>query len=38
MDDKQRRRELADFLKTRRARLTPKDVGLPEGTRRRTLD
>lgn len=29
-------KELADFLKTRRARLTPMDVGLPSGTRRRT--
>ncbi|MBW4625747.1 MAG: helix-turn-helix transcriptional regulator [Brasilonema octagenarum HA4186-MV1] len=36
MDDKQRRRELGDFLKTRRARLSPNNVGLPEGTRRRT--
>ncbi|WCB92541.1 hypothetical protein DSM104299_01237 [Baekduia alba] len=31
-----RRRELADFLRTRRAALTPRDVGLPEGGRRRT--
>lgn len=29
-------RELADFLKTRRDRLNPADVGLPSGTRRRT--
>jgi transcriptional regulator with XRE-family HTH domain len=29
-------KELADFLKTRRDRLTPADVGLPSGTRRRT--
>lgn len=29
-------RELADFLRTRRARLRPADVGLPPGTRRRT--
>lgn len=35
-DDKQRLRELADFLRTRRARLTPKEVGLPSGSRRRT--
>jgi transcriptional regulator with XRE-family HTH domain len=31
-----RRRELAAFLRSRRASLTPKDVGLPEGFRRRT--
>lgn len=30
------RKELADFLKTRRARLRPSDVGLLNGTRRRT--
>ncbi|QBD81095.1 XRE family transcriptional regulator [Ktedonosporobacter rubrisoli] len=30
-----RRAELADFLRTRRARLAPRDVGLPEGSRRR---
>jgi transcriptional regulator with XRE-family HTH domain len=30
------RAELADFLRTRRARLKPLDVGLPEGLRRRT--
>jgi transcriptional regulator with XRE-family HTH domain len=36
MSDSQRLRELADFLKTRRARLTPADVGLPNGSRRRT--
>jgi hypothetical protein len=35
-DDKQRLKELADFLKTRRARLTPTEVGLPNGSRRRT--
>ena len=29
------RSELSDFLKSRRARLTPNDVGLPNGTRRR---
>lgn len=28
--------ELAEFLKTRRARLTPAEAGLPEGGRRRT--
>ena len=28
-------RELSDFLKSRRARLSPEDVGLPNGTRRR---
>ncbi|HWJ81345.1 MAG TPA: helix-turn-helix transcriptional regulator [Nocardioides sp.] len=31
-----RRTELADFLRTRRERLTPDDVGLPSGGRRRT--
>ncbi len=31
-----RRRELADFLRSRRARLAPEDVGLPSGRRRRT--
>ncbi|MDC0746775.1 helix-turn-helix transcriptional regulator [Polyangium mundeleinium] len=31
-----RRVELAQFLRTRRARLRPADVGLPEGARRRT--
>lgn len=31
-----RHKELADFLKTRRARISPQQVGLPDGTRRRT--
>jgi transcriptional regulator with XRE-family HTH domain len=31
-----RRKELADFLRSRRARLGPEDVGLPNGFRRRT--
>ena len=31
----QRLQELGDFLRTRRARLTPEDVGLPRGSRRR---
>lgn len=31
-----RRREIAEFLKNRRARLSPEDVGLPRGRRRRT--
>src|SRR3984893_7622078 len=31
-----RLQELADFLRTRRARLTPEDVGLPRGSRRKT--
>jgi transcriptional regulator with XRE-family HTH domain len=31
-----RRGELAEFLRTRRARLQPGDVGLPDGVRRRT--
>ncbi|MGI5452581.1 helix-turn-helix transcriptional regulator [Streptomyces sp. CA-249302] len=30
------RRELADFLRSRRERITPADVGLPTGPRRRT--
>jgi transcriptional regulator with XRE-family HTH domain len=30
------RRELADFLRSRRERITPSDVGLPAGARRRT--
>src|SRR6266508_2180886 len=33
----QRRTELAAFLRARRARITPTDVGLPPGMRRRTL-
>ena len=36
MTDVERRTELAGFLKTRRAALTPSDVGLPSGSRRRT--
>ncbi len=36
MDDEQRRQALADFLRTRRARLLPAQVGLPGGVRRRT--
>ncbi|MEI2578548.1 helix-turn-helix transcriptional regulator [Scytonema sp. PRP1] len=35
MDDQQRRTELADFLRTRRSRLSPTQVGLPQGSRRR---
>jgi len=31
-----RRTELADFLRTRRERISPEDVGLPAGGRRRT--
>jgi transcriptional regulator with XRE-family HTH domain len=31
----EQRAELADFLRTRRARLTPQEVGLPAGTRRK---
>ncbi len=31
-----RLQELGDFLRTRRARLTPGDVGLPQGNRRKT--
>jgi hypothetical protein len=29
------RRELANFLRSRRARVTPAEVGLPAGARRR---
>src|SRR5437762_6612891 len=36
MDERERRQALADFLRTRRARLSPADVGLPAGMRRRT--
>ena len=36
VDDAKRRAELADFLRTRRARLTPELVGLPPGFHRRT--
>lgn len=32
----QRLRELGDFLRTRRARIAPEQVGLPRGSRRRT--
>jgi hypothetical protein len=35
-DDAKRRRELRAFLMTRRARLRPADVGLPDTARRRT--
>lgn len=34
--DETRRLLLADFLRTRRARLSPSDIGLPTGGRRRT--
>lgn len=37
MNDAERREELADFLRTRRARLSPSDVGLPPGVRRKTV-
>jgi transcriptional regulator with XRE-family HTH domain len=36
MDEKERREALAAFLRTRRARLQPTDVGLPVRNRRRT--
>ena len=36
MDKKKRLKELSSFLKTRRGRISPEQVGLPEGTRRRT--
>ncbi len=32
----ERRHELSDFLRTRRAKIAPSDVGLPDGPRRRT--
>jgi|GEM_PF-44908 len=35
-NDRERYKELADFLKTRRKRLSPEQVGLPAGQRRRT--
>jgi hypothetical protein len=35
-EDEIRRRELSDFLRTRRARIAPTDVGLPATSRRRT--
>jgi len=35
MNEAARRAELADFLRTRRARLSPGQVGLPKGSRRR---
>jgi len=35
-DPAARRREAGDFLRSRRERLTPSDVGLPSGFRRRT--
>lgn len=36
MDETERRQALADFLRTRRARLTPAELGLPTRGRRRT--
>ncbi|HEX4206969.1 MAG TPA: helix-turn-helix transcriptional regulator [Ktedonobacteraceae bacterium] len=36
MNEKERRTELAQFLRTRRERISPGQVGLPTGTRRRT--
>ncbi len=36
MDDQDRRRELGQFVRTRRERLSPKSVGLPKGAARRT--
>jgi transcriptional regulator with XRE-family HTH domain len=35
-EDEKRRAELANFLKAKRAQLTPKEAGLPNGVRRRT--
>jgi len=34
--DDNRRRDFAEFLRSRRERLQPADVGLPKGLRRRT--
>ena len=36
MDDIERRQAIGAFLRTRRARLQPQEVGLPARTRRRT--
>lgn len=36
MGNVERTQALADFLRTRRTRLAPSDVGLPQGSRRRT--
>jgi transcriptional regulator with XRE-family HTH domain len=36
MNDQERRKELAHFLRTRRERISPETVGLPGGSRRRT--
>jgi len=36
MNDSERRSALGEFLRKRRASLSPEDVGLPTGTRRRT--
>jgi uncharacterized Fe-S center protein/transcriptional regulator with XRE-family HTH domain len=36
VNDRERYKELGDFLKTRRKRLSPEQVGLPVGLRRRT--
>ena len=36
MNESERRQALADFLRKRRARLSPSEVGLPQGIRRRT--
>ena len=36
MNDQERRRQLAHFLRTRRERLSPEQVGLPAGLHRRT--
>ncbi len=36
MHERERRQALADFLCQRRAHLSPTDVGLPHGVRRRT--
>ncbi|MBP1972355.1 helix-turn-helix domain-containing protein [Cohnella thailandensis] len=36
MNDSERRSALGEFLRKRRSSLSPEDVGLPTGTRRRT--
>lgn len=38
LSDKERRKELGDFLKTRRARLSPQDFGLPIGRAEKQKD
>lgn len=37
MDEKERRQRLADFLRSRRAKISPTQVGLPQDSRRRVM-